>query len=276
MIAQPFELSVQRLGWAALGAPLSQPARTADGFIEQAYDNALLFAPENDLSQVRLRPLVRMLNSVPPEPLVEKKQHDQLVFYEVKGGLGHNVPLFFDRFIALHGGRDLSGDPLSEMFVLQPDRIFRQCFENYCLDYDALAPEETRVRMVPLGLDYIRQTDPAQILRSAFTSDTVQLNIEEAHPQLNQGQNQRVTLHVYNRKDGKPMYLVEGTVTLTYPGRPSDTVYFKPTDSTGSSSVDFQVPKDLANMSVVEYRVCLNLPAEPRICSFESFLYRKP
>jgi hypothetical protein len=102
MIPQPFELSVQRLGLSALGAPLTQPSRTADGFIEQVYDNALLFAPETDLSQVRLRPLVRMLAFVQSEKLTVEKPHDQLVFYEVKDGLGYNVPVFFDHFIAFH------------------------------------------------------------------------------------------------------------------------------------------------------------------------------
>jgi hypothetical protein len=273
LISQPFEMSVQRLGWSSLGEPLAQPYKTADGMVEQVYDNVLLFAPEYDLSQVRLRPLVRILDFVQPEALVEKKVHDQLVFYAVKNGLGHNVPLFFDYFIANHGGRDLSGDPLTEMFVLEPERLYRQCFENYCLDYNALAPEQTRVHMVPLGLEYIRMTDPVQVLRRAFSSDTVQLSIEEAHPQLGKDEIQKVIIHVYHRKNGNPMYLAEGSLTLTYPNRPSESIHFAPTDSSGRSVIEFSVPQDLANMSVVEYRVCLNLPAEPRICSTESFLY---
>jgi hypothetical protein len=128
--------------------------------------------------------------------------------------------------------------------------------------------------MVPLGLEYARRSDPAQILRRAFSPDTVLLTLEEAHPQLDKGQTQTVTVHVYQREDGRPMYLVEGTLTLTFPDRPAETAYLRPTDSSGRSQVEFAVPADLANMSVVEYRVCLNLPADPRICAVESFLYR--
>jgi hypothetical protein len=274
LIAQPFELSVQRLGLSDLGAPLAQPKRTDDGYIEQVYDNALLYAPENDLSQVRLRPLVRMLDFVPVEEPGPEKPHEQLAFYEVRDGLGFNVPLFFDRFVAFHGGRDLAGDPLTELFVLEPERLYRQCFENYCLDYDALAPAQTRVRMVALGLEYVRRTDPAQMLRRAFSAETVQLSVAEAHPQLSKDQTQEISLHVYHRQDGAPMYLVEGMLTLTYPDRPSETYYFSPTDNAGRSAVQFKVPADLANMSIVEYRVCLNLPADPQICATESFFYR--
>lgn len=274
MIAQPFEMSIQRLGWSVFGLPLTQPERTADGMIEQVYDNAMLYAPAGDLSQVRLRPLVRMLDFVQPEPLAVRRPHEQLVFYEVKDGLGHNVPLFFDRFIATHGGPDLAGDPLTEMFVLEPGRLFRQCFENYCLDYDALAPAQARVSMVPLGVEYVQRSQPAQILRRAFSNETVLLTVEESAPQLRRGEDQKVVMRVYQRQSGKPMYLVEGILTLTFPNRPSQTLYFRPTDQEGRSQLVFQVPDDLPNLSVVEYRVCLNLPADPRICATESFIYR--
>lgn len=274
LVAQPFELSVNRLGWLDLGKPLTQPRLAKDGSIEQVYDNAVLYAPQNALSQVRFRPLVTWLGTVKPEPLAARNPHAQLVFYEVEKGLGHNVPLFFDKFIANHGGRDLAGKPLSEMFVVKADQIFRQCFESYCLDYDATAPEQVRVRMVPLGAEYIRNTDPAQVLRQAFSPDTVRLQASAAFPQMSKGQVQAIKINVFRRVDGQPLYLVEARLEINIAGLPSQHYSIKPTDHSGSSSFTLPPLGELPAMSVVEYQVCLNLPGDQPICATDSFIYR--
>ncbi len=273
LVAQPFALSVKRLGWFDLGAPLTQPRVNRDGTIEQVYDNVIVYAPQDDLSQGRFRPLVTWLSVVKPEPLVARKPHEQLVFYEVENGLGHNVPFFFDRFIANHGGRDLAGNPLTEFFALKASQLYRQCFESYCLDYNAQAPAGLRVRMAPLGLDYIHSTAPGSLLRQAFSSDTIRIQTDESHPQLAAGQEQQIHLHIFRRSDGQPLYLVEASLVLTMPGRPSTEFHFKPTDRNGASSLSIPPLKDLPAMSVVEYRVCLNLPSDPKICATESFIY---
>ena len=274
LVAQPFAMSVKRLGWFDLGAPLTQPRVNSDGTIEQVYDNVVLFAPQDALNQVRFRPLVTMLGIVAAQPLADKIIHEQLVFYEVENGKGHNVPLFFDHFIANHGGRDLSGNPLEEFTTLKPDQLYRQCFESYCLEYDLLAPESLRVRMSPLGMEYVRSTDPSLLLRQAFSSETILLKTDESLAQLAAGEEQRITMHVYRRSDGQPLYLVEGVLTLNMPDHPSVEFHFKPTDRSGASTVTIPPLKGLAAMSVVEYHVCLNLPGDPKVCATESFIYR--
>jgi hypothetical protein len=274
LVAQPFATSVKRLGWFDLGAPVTQPRLNPDGMLEQVYDNVILYAPQDALNQVRFRPVVSWLGKVPPEPLVAKNPHEQLVFYEVENGLGHNVPLFFDRFIANHGGRDLAGNPLTEFFAVKPDQLFRQCFENYCLDYYALAPEGQRVRMAPLGLEYERTTNSSQLLRQAFSTETVLLKTDAGHSKLASGEEQPITMHVYRRDDGQPLYLVDGTLTLNMPDLPPQQFHLKPTDRSGASTVVIPPLKGLAPMSVVEYHICLNLPGDPKICSTESFIYQ--
>jgi hypothetical protein len=112
------------------------------------------------------------------------------------------------------------------------------------------------------------------MLRQAFSADTVQLQVEEALPQLSQGEQQRISLHVHRRADGKPMYLVEGTLTVSMPGKPVVIYHFKPTDQNGQSEQVLEPIKDLPAMSVVEYQVCLNLPSDTPICQTDSFLYR--
>ena len=273
MIAQPFAESVKRLGWYDLGAPLTQPRLNEDGTIEQVYDNVMLYAPQNALNQVRFRPLVTMLGIAKPEDLDVKKPHEQLVFYEVKNGLGHNVPFFFDHFIAAHGGRGLAGNPLTELYPLNSNQVFRQCFESYCLDYDSLAGEGMRVRMMPLGLEYVRSTDPSRQERLVFTNETIGIQAEEAHPSLSTNEEQQINLHVTRRSDGQALPRVEAILTLNPPDLPSQTFAFKPTDQDGVSSLTIPPIKDLPAMSVVEYQICLNLPGDPKICETDRFIY---
>ena len=274
LVDQPFELTLKRLGWLALGAPLTQPRLAADGMVEQVYDGVILYAPRGNLSQLHFRPVVLWLKLVPEPQLTTRNPHEQLVFYEVENGLGHNVPLFFDEFIASHNGRDMAGKPLSEVFELAASQVFRQCFENYCLDYDASAPKERRVRLAPLGAAYVRQTDPTQVLHNGFSPASVLLQVEVSQSQLAKGAQQVIWMHVFQRVDHKPMYLVEGVLTVTKPGKRPEVYHFKPTDHTGLSEKVLDPIQDLSPMSVVEYQVCLNLPGDVPICQTESFIYR--
>lgn len=274
LVPQPFELSVSRLGWSELGGPLAQPRIAEDGFLEQVYDNVVLYAPPNDPSQVRFRPLINWLGVAPVQPLVEPVSHEQLVFYEVENGLGHNVARLFDSFIATHGGPDLAGKPLTEVFTLEDGKTLRQCFESYCLDYNGENAEGMKVRMAPLGLEYARRNDPKQILRLAFSPETVSLKVEEESPQLTAGKEQIIRMHVFHLPENKPMYLVEGTVTFSLPDGSAEKLAFKPTDRDGTSQVTLHALQGLANLSVVEYQVCLNLPGDPKICTTDSFIYR--
>jgi hypothetical protein len=269
-ISQPFGVSVERLGWTDLGSPLTQPIETKDGMLEQVYDNVVLTAPVDDLSQVHFKPIVTELGVAKVEDPVAKNPHEQLVFYETANGLGHNVPIFFDHFIAMHGGMDLSGKPITEFVHHADGDFYRQCFENYCLDY--LQNASQKVQMAPLGLKYASENEPGEILRRAFSPDTVVLKVDKSEPQLGPGEQQQLTLHVFQRDSNRPMYLVEGQVTLSLPDHTSKTYYFKPTDRTGSSTLTLPVLKGLPNMSGIEYQVCLNLPGNSKICQTDLFI----
>jgi hypothetical protein len=274
LIPQPFEMSVERLGWNDLGSPLTRPVVAKDGNLEQVYDNVVLYAPTDDLSQVRFRPIVIEMNVVEPQPPVERNPHVQLVFYETEPGtgLGHNVPLFFDEFIANHGGMDLSGMPITEIFAQKDGHTFRQCFENYCLDYDPGA--SITVRMAPLGIQYAAESEPGEILRRAFSPETVELKIEESRPILGKNEEQHLAIHVFQRETSEPMYLVESDITVNLPDGTSKTYHLKPTDRDGSATMVLPPLKDMPNMSVVEYQACLNLPGDPKICATDSFIYQ--
>lgn len=273
-ITQAFDLALHKMNRDDLGRPLSQPRISADGMIEQVYENAFLYAPQDDLDHIHLRPLVLWMGFVAVQPPVEKNPHEQLFFYETENGLGHNVPVFFDSFIADHGGCEQAGKPITELFPIEDGRIYRQCFENYCLDYQPGADENLRVRMVDLGRQYILSFEPGLMALKRFTSDTIEIRLEEANPQVGRGESQKLILQVMNRGYDQPMPLVVGRLTLSQPERPPKEYDFPPTDRDGKATLDLEPFDGLANMSAIEYQVCLDLPDDPKVCAVDSFIYR--
>ncbi|MBN1371909.1 MAG: hypothetical protein JW987_08200, partial [Anaerolineaceae bacterium] len=240
--------------------------------IEQYYDNVVLYAPKDDLSQVRFRPLSLWMG-IPVENLVSINPHEQLVFYKVDDQLGHNVPLFFDHFIAEHGGRDLAGNPISETGELT-DTLLRQCFESYCLLYDKTQPDGLKVRMAALGVEHLKQKDPGLILKRAFNSETIHLALEEEKSQVGANEGQSIRIQVLRSGNWAPLYLVESMLELTIPGQAPQQFRLRPTDRDGISLVTLPGISGVPAMSVIEYKVCLNLPSDKPICSVDSFVYR--
>jgi hypothetical protein len=271
---QPFAASVARLGGPTVfGSLLFKPQIADDGYMQQVYANAIFYSPPEDPSQVQLRPLPRMLG-YEPQPLVEPKNHEQLVFYEVENGMGHNVPRPFDAFVAMHGGRDLSGDPISEVVMLPGKNLYQQCFENYCLIYDPVASDSMKVQMASLGKIYADRfpvPDEIRIL-DMFSPDTINLVIGSDKPNLNDNEEQTIRMFVQERGSGQPLERVEASLILNFPGQPAARYFFPPTDAEGMSAVSVQQPPELANGSRVPFQVCLNLPSERQICALDSYL----
>lgn len=277
LVDEPFAATVARLGGTVVfGSPLLK-ARTveADGTVEQVYANAIFYAPADDFSQVHLRPLPLMMGMTEEQP-VEKKIHDQLVFYEVRDGLGHNVPKQFDQFIAMHGGREVAGNPISEVTLISESNLYRQCFENYCLVYDPAASESMRTRMEALGkryVDSVPQPDAIKI-SNPFSPEHVSLVSSASRPTLNDNEEQVIQINVFQIDTNTPMDRVEATLSLSLPDRPAVRFFLPPTDENGMSSVTIPPQEGVANGTRIAYRVCLNLPTpeDQPICSQDSYL----
>lgn len=210
------------------------------------------------------------------EQPVEKKIHDQLVFYEVRDGLGHNVPKQFDQFIAMHGGREVAGNPISEVTLISESNLYRQCFENYCLVYDPAASESMRTRMEALGkryVDSVPQPDAIKI-SNPFSPEHVSLVSSASRPTLNDNEEQVIQINVFQIDTNTPMDRVEATLSLSLPDRPAVRFFLPPTDENGMSSVTIPPQEGVANGTRIAYRVCLNLPTpeDQPICSQDSYL----
>ncbi len=272
-ITQPFELGLQRLGWHEFGRPLAQARLSSDGFVEQLYEKALLYAPVNDLNNIRLRPLVLWAGLVVVQPLAEKNPHEQLVFYEIENGLGHNVPTFFDSFIASHGGREMAGKPLTEFFP-EDDGGFCQCFENFCLDYDPAAIPNQRVSMTDIGWQYASGNNPQMVAQRQFGPANLAIELSETNPQIGKGEQQRINFQVLRLPERTPVQLATGLLTINIPDLPALTLRILPTNKDGHSEVTIPGMDGLPNMSVIEYKACLDLPSDTGVCAVDSFVYR--
>lgn len=271
---QPFLPSLGRMGGATVfGEPLTQPYIASDGYEEQVYENAVIFAPAGNATSVKLRPLPLLLNMVKTDPGPKKySSSDGVVFYPVQGELGYHVPVDFDRFIASHGGLEISGNPIAEIMEYSAG-VYRQCFENYCLDYTPSAPEDQRIKLAPLGRQYLDQLQ-SQSAEQLFTisPDTVSLTVSEQFKRLSPDTPQKIDLTAVRKTDQQPLANIEADLDITLPDNTHYTAVFPATTSDGKSSLIVPAMTSVPNGSILTYRVCLKAATTQPVCNSGSYL----
>jgi hypothetical protein len=235
----------------------------------------VVYAPVNDLEAARLRPISTLLNSPQTEPGPQKyTSSDGMVFYTVKGGKGYHVPLVFDQFIAAHGGMDYSGSPIDEVFQYTGN-VYRQCFENYCLDYDASASESARVRLAPLGIQYLQQIsgNSAPTLESAdLSAGNLVLSVAEQSNQVAASDQQKIDILVSQRSNQQPVTNVTATLVIALPDGSQYTASFPATGLDGRASLLVPAMKGVANGTILKYQVCLDGTDGNPVCATGSYL----
>ena len=272
----PFGTSLDRLGGAQIfGRPLTHPYETEDGNLEQVYENAVVYAPADDLSDLHLLPLPKLLGLITTEPGPKIYGADQnMVFYATDGELGYHVPVIFDQFISLHGGLEISGNPISDPYSDPDTGVPRQCYENYCLDYHGEAEAEYKIRMAPLGTRYLKeiQGDNEVVTRYVYSNDTVILKVTEGKPQISSTDEQRISITVLQKEDQSPITNVETKLTLTLPDGKEESYLSSDTNSEGKTSITIPEHPALKTGDQVPYKVCLNVPSDNPICIYDSYL----
>lgn len=270
----PFLQSLDRIGGLEVfGRPLTSPFVAEDGFLEQVYENASVFAPLEAPGEIRLRPLPVLLGMIalPPGPRIYD-QRQNVIFYPLQDELGYHVPLVFDRFIAAHGGLEISGVPIAETMRYEEENVIRQCFRNYCLDYYPQEAETFRVRLAPLGRRYLERIDSAPLLGKEFSKALLIIELSEEHLQITSKEPQTIRLRVLEKSDQQPLANVEARLTVTLPDGRQQIFYSPPTDAEGKASVVIPAAPELENGSLVVYEACLNVPAETPICAASTYL----
>lgn len=263
-LPQPFLPIIKRLGQDFTGAPLSEPYRAADGMLEQVYENVVLAVDPGNLRTIGLRPLP-LLIGYEPGPLAPPSSDPRMVFFPLDplNNLGHNIPKPFVEYIAAHGGNELAWPPIGELF--EENGILRQCFTNYCLDYDSAAPAGSQIRPTPLGHTYLRRQNylPAQIRLVVWENKSV----------IAPGEQQVLGVMVYNDTPSQPMQNIEPTLELYLPDGSLKQMTFAPTSEGGTTYLTIQLPGIKAGQTV-NYKVCVTLPGSAPVCVTESWLVR--
>jgi hypothetical protein len=275
-VASPFGTSLDRLGGLqTFGRPLTHPYETGEGTLEQVYENVVVYAPVNDLSDLHLKPLPRLLGLPSTDPSAKVYGAEQnMVFYATSGELGYHVPVIFDQFITYHGGQEISGNPIADPYPDPETGVPRQCYENYCLDYHAEAEAEYQTRMAPLGTLYLKgvQGSDAIVTRYVYSNETVLMQSNEQKPQVSSNEEQIVELILTQREGQSPIANVESKVTLTLPDGQEESFITSPTDPQGHTTIVIPAHPKLRTGDLVSYKICLNVPSDTSICLYDSYL----
>jgi hypothetical protein len=252
-LPEPFRTLVDQLGSQFTGRALTGPHQAEDHTLEVIFENVVLYTNASSPDKVNARPIVEILGFMAHVP-VDPSRDPLMSFHEIEEGKGYNVPRLFDEYIRQHGGLDLSGLPLSEVFPVRTG-TFRQCFTNLCLEYDINAAYINRLKLVPLGVRYKAEIfEMAMNFQESLSVNHIDLNLWEEHRWL--PANQRQKIYVKVSEDGVALKNREPVLILSYPNGRSQQLYFPPTGSDGQTFLDIpgiQAP----NGTLIPYNVCL-------------------
>jgi hypothetical protein len=278
-LSEPFSGFMKRLGPSTTGAHVGGPFLNEDGNEEVIFEYMVVY---NSDGYVMPRPLVLLLGYT-PQPLVEAIDNAIVVFIAVEGALGHNVLAHFDDYIIHHGGYEISGMPVSEIYEFNQEQgIIRQCFTNICLDYHS-REQGAQVRPVQLGTEYKNMVHPELTVidegalppeGTTFTprksvQNIFQLKVWESSPLISSAEAQIIAAGVFF--NGTPQVGQQLSLTVNIPDTEPITVTMPPTGEDGHTAVAL-APVAKTNGTLITYEVCLSLPDGASQCAQESFL----
>lgn len=256
--------------WDAMGEPITAPIEVQPGLLQQVFNNVVLIGNPTLQETIHLLDLPVRLNyrQEKPGPQIYSLE-DNMVFYVVSTPNGFHVPIVFDNFIMQNGGREFSGNPLCEVY--QEGDKFRQCFQNYCLDYN---PDSKEVKMAALGEQYLEtlSVDPIRIVKFDYSPYTVSLNVKEKSPNVSINEEQELEVLVLKKENLSPLQNIEASVEVTLPNGERHTYQSLPTDEFGTTKITIPAFKRVQNGSVITYSVCLLVSTDEPICISNSYL----
>jgi hypothetical protein len=259
---------------SVFGSALTQPYTAEDGLQEQVYDKVVLFSPSGGTTNIKLRPISLTLKMLTTEPGPKVYGNENgMVFYAVKGDQGYHVPIIFDEFISTHGGTRISGNPIAEVIEYQPG-IYRQCFENYCLDYLSTSPQGQQVQLADLGKQYLDQLQSSINLDQPemISPETVSLSVSAQYQQLSSTNPQKLDLQVLNRNDGQPMNGLESELSLSLPDGSQYLADLPATQNDGRASVIIPSMGNIPNGTILHFEICLKTATSTPVCVSGSYL----
>ena len=264
-----FTTATTRLGSSFTGTRLSNPVSKQDSTREVIFTNIVLYVDSQNPNRVYARPIVEMLG-FQPHALVNKIDDPRMDFFLLEGDLGHNVPVIFTDYLAQHGGLDIAGPPITEVFVKE-EGIYRQCFTNLCLDYEHSA-EDTKIRLASLGNVYKNRFIDEPIAEGEFTNSqslqTMTIKVWEIQPMITSAESQEIFVGIFEGQIPLPHLEPELLV-----GLPQEELIlaFPPTDEDGFTHLELP-PVEARNGTIIPYDVCIENLMNERSCVSDSFL----
>ncbi len=273
---KPFIGAISRLGPDFTGAALTEVYTNPEGVTEQVFGNMVLLQDSEQAGEVSLRPIAENMG-IFGDSLEFSSKDPGMVFFPINSNQGYNVPLSFLDYLAMHGGVDAAGPPVTGFTPLGGE-IYRQCFTNLCLEEHRDEQVAFRVRPVPLGYAYLERgrgaaipiaietapsPDQLDLQETSLQTDletptdqdqNIRVDVWERHPTVAQNQSQEITVSVF--RDNIPVSLVEPLLVIRLPDDKGKTYYMLPTGEDGTSYLKLD-PVDVENGTLVPYEVCI-------------------
>ncbi len=263
------------------GKLLQDPVPVNDGSTDVVFDHLAVY---EEGGRLKIRPVPVMLGMKDPFLYAPLNYPDYFVFFEYHDGVGHNVFIFFDEYIQQNGGYQISGKPITKIgYAGGGSKAFRQCFENYCLDY-LQAADGPQVRPVSLGEDYLEiaskdyvtepKSAPNEEDGEDFSSKPRNLNpftllLWETHTVIDSTMPQTISVMV--ELENTPQPGKELILTVTYPDGQEESVLMPASGPDGVTSFTLE-PIAGENGDLVYYEACLYVQNMEPACVQQSFL----
>ncbi len=272
-------IAEDRLGYAFAGQVVFGEYQAEDGKRELIFENVVVYADPDSPIGISLRPIARLLG-IPTDPL--ESPIGGMNFRAIEDEKGYNIPGYFDSFINLHSGYELAGEPVTRLQDMG-DGVRRQCFTNYCLQYDPYASSQEQVSLLPLGIDYkaiiiaqsptpIPTSLPAPALPPTPTLAPTQvppleLGIWVLHYEISSSQSQIFGACAFVGNKPLQNYVADLSVTISS----DEKNYHFPASDEGGCTFLTIAPIEKSNGTLIEYQVCITAPWGKLLCEEDSF-----
>jgi hypothetical protein len=265
-VGPDIESAIDRLNPALTGFPLSEIYMNSNGQEEQIYENVVVYTDPSNPGGIALRPLPLLLRIPPDVPQLAGQ--DEGKFIAIEGNYGFNVPYHLDDYVTRNNGYDFIGYPISHYKRINDD-LFRQCFENVCLDYHPNEDTDLQIRPMSLGRRYKQATNEASPEDGVNSLTGVTLTIWERYPVISSSQAQEI--HALVLDNGIPLSNIDLALMITMPNGSQRTQTFQATDRNGQThtSVD---PINAPNGTLIIYEVCIDNTVDAPDCIVDDFL----
>ena len=251
----------KRLGFFFTGhlvTPKAYPAE--DGWYEIVYENVVLAVDPNNLANIQLRRLPKILGYI-ADLSVSCVSQEGFICYPLEDGFVRMMPVVFYDFIIQNGGFELSGEPITNLRLGSGGTSY-QCFENLCLEYWANAPAALQVSVMRLGLAYARR-DMAAPFVTPNAPHMLLIETWPRYPSISANEPQEI--YVQAMQGTLPVPGVLFSLAVTYP---DGTVYeetFPLTDFNGQAYLTLD-PITAPEGTNIPYVACYQGGAENSVC----------